>query len=166
MDLPVVNFILAGMAGVMAGVMQAPLTGIFLIAELTTGYVLLVPLMITASVSYLTVHPFEKYSVYTKKLAEIGALKTHDKDKFAMKRINWQTLIDHDIQTIPIHSSLRDYTALIAKSKRNLFVVLDKKNFFAGLLVMDDHRDIIFRQELYDLVFCERFDDYTGNVCL
>ncbi len=153
LDLPVINFILAGMAGVMAGVMQAPLTGIFLIAELTTGYVLLVPLMITASVAYLTVHPFEKYSVYTKKLAEMGALKTHNKDKFAMKRIKWQNLIDHDILTIPIHSSLRDYTKLIAKCKRNLFVVLDDNNRFAGLLVMDQHRDIIFKQELYDYVF-------------
>lgn len=153
LDLPVINFILAGMAGVMAGVMQAPLTGIFLIAELTTGYVLLVPLMITASVAYLTVHPFEKYSVYTKKLAEMGALKTHNKDKFAMKRIKWQNLIDHDIMTISIHSSLRDYTNLIANCKRNLFVVLDDNNRFAGLLVMDQHRDIIFKQELYDHVF-------------
>jgi CIC family chloride channel protein len=152
LDLPYINFILAGMAGVMAGVMHAPLTAIFLIVELSTGYSLLIPLMITASISYLSVFPFEKHSIYTRKLAEKGELKTHNKDKFAMRQLNIDKLLDTDILTIPVKSSLRDYTSYIAKSKRNLFVVLDEYDTFAGLLVMDQHRDILFNQELYDLV--------------
>jgi len=152
LNLPYINFILAGMAGVMAGVMHAPLTAIFLIVELSTGYSLLIPLMITASISYLSVFPFEKHSIYTRKLAEKGELKTHNKDKFAMRQLNIDKLLDTDILTIPVTSSLRDYTSYIAKSKRNLFVVLDEYDTFAGLLVMDQHRDILFNQELYDLV--------------
>ncbi|MDR1757554.1 MAG: chloride channel protein [Bacteroidales bacterium] len=150
--LPVANFTLAGMAGVMTGVMHAPLTGIFLIAELSSGYTLLIPLMITASLSYLTVRRFEAYSVYTKPLADKGMLLTHNKDKFALQRINWKSMIDKDISTISITATLREYTKIIAVSKRNLFVVLDKENLFAGLLVMDEHREILFRPELYDLV--------------
>lgn len=154
-DIPYTNFILAGMAGVMTGVMQAPMTAMFLIAELSGGYTLLIPLMITAACSYISVYPFEKYSVYTHPLAEKGNLKTHNKDKFALRKLQWNDIIDHDIITVPVHSSLRTYTDYIAHCKRNLFVVIDDNNLFSGLLVMDDHRDIIFRQELYDLVHVE-----------
>lgn len=154
-NVPYVNFILAGMAGVMTGVMQAPLTAMFLIAEISTGYTLLIPLMITAACSYLSVIPFEKYSVYTNPLAEKGDLKTHNKDKFALRKLRWNRILDTDIQTIPVHSTLRMYTNVIAHSKRNLFVVIDENNLFSGLLVMDDHRDIIFKQELYDKMHVE-----------
>lgn len=173
--LPYVNFILAGMAGVMTGVMQAPMTAMFLIAELSTGYTLLIPLMITAACSYLSVNPFEKYSVYTRPLAEKGNLKTHNKDKFALRKLDWHNIIDHNISTVPAHSNLRAYTQCIANCKRNLFVVTDNNNHFAGLLVMDDHRDIIFRQELYDLVHVEDlmiepeefiYDDDTASTVL
>ena len=173
--LPSVNFILAGMAGVMTGVMQAPMTAMFLIAELSTGYTLLIPLMITAACSYLSVNPFEKYSVYTRPLAEKGNLKTHNKDKFALRKLDWHNIIDHNISTVPAHSNLRAYTQCIANCKRNLFVVTDNNNHFAGLLVMDDHRDIIFRQELYDLVHVEDlmiepeefiYDDDTASTVL
>lgn len=155
LHLPYVNFILAGMAGVMTGVMQAPLTAMFLIAELSTGYTLLIPLMITAACSYLSINPFEKYSIYTQPLAEKDNLKTHNKDKFALRKLQWHNIIDHNISTVPAHSKLRKYTECIAKSKRNLFVVTDNENHFMGLLVMDDHRDIIFQTELYDLVVVE-----------
>lgn len=155
MNFPYVNFILAGMAGVMTGVMQAPMTAMFLIAELSGGYTLLIPLMITAACSYLSVYPFEKYSVYTRPLAEKGNLKTHNKDKFALRKLQWSKYLDTNISTIPAHSTLRVYTQVIAKSKRNLFVVINNDDTFAGLLVMDDHRDIIFNQELYDLVRVE-----------
>ncbi|MCQ2283812.1 MAG: chloride channel protein [Bacteroidales bacterium] len=155
LEIPYVNFILAGMAGVMTGVMQAPMTAMFLIAELSGGYTLLIPLMITAACSYLSVYPFEKYSVYTFPLAVKGNLKTHNKDKFALRKLQWQNIIDKDIITVPVHSSLRTYTDYIAHCKRNLFVVIDDNQLFSGLLVMDDHRDIIFRQELYDLVHVE-----------
>ncbi|MDR3046202.1 MAG: chloride channel protein [Bacteroidales bacterium] len=154
-SLPTVNFVLAGMSGVMTGVMFAPLTGIFLIAEMTTGYELLIPLMITSSISYIVAGRFEKHSVYTYPLADEGCLKTHNKDQFAIQALDWKPLMDKNIQTISIHATLRDYTQCIAHSKRNLFVVLDDDHLFAGLLVMDDHRDIIFKTELYDTVKIE-----------
>jgi len=155
LQLPYMSFILAGMAGIMSGVMLTPLTAIFLTAELSTGYSLLIPLMITSSISYLIVSPIEKYSLYGKKLAEKGELKTHNKDYFAMKKIDWRMLIDNDIATIPIHSTLRDYTHIIAQSTRNLFVVVDEQQKFAGLLVMDFHRKTIFDQSKYDILFVE-----------
>lgn len=148
-----VNFMLAGMAGVMGGVMHAPVTAIFLIAELSSGYSLLIPLMMTAAFSYLTVKPIEKHSIYSRNLAEKGVLKTHNKDKFAMKQIDWKNLVDDNILTINISATLREYTQVIAKSKRNIFVVLDDNQLFAGLLIMDDHREMIFKQELYDTTF-------------
>ena len=155
MNFPVVNFILAGMAGVMTGVMQAPLTAMFLIAELSGGYTLLIPLMITATFSYICTNPFEKYSVYTRPLAEKGNLKTHNKDRFALKKLQWQKILDTNISTIPAHSTLRTYTDAIAHCRRNLFVVVKDGNIFSGLLVMDDHREVIFKPELYDLVRVE-----------
>lgn len=155
LDVPLVNFILAGMAGVMTGVMQAPLTAMFLIAELSTGYTLLIPLMITAACSYICTAPFEKYSVYTYTLAAKGNLKTHNKNLFALRKLEWEKILDKDILTIPVHSTLRTYTDVIARSHRNLFVVTDDDALFSGLLVMDSHREIIFRQELYDKVHVE-----------
>ena len=154
-QVPYFHFILAGMAGIMSGIMLTPLTAIFLIAELSTGYSILIPLMITSSISYLIVSPIEKYSLYGKKLAEEGALKTHNKDYFAMRKVDWRTLIDHDIATIPAHSTLREYTQVIAHSVRNLFVVLNEEQKFAGLLVMDFHRETIFDQTKYDNLFVE-----------
>ncbi len=174
-DLPYVNFILAGMAGVMTGVMQAPLTAMFLIAESSTGYTLLIPLMVTAACSYLCVSPFEKYSVYTQPLAEKDNLRTHNKDKYALRKLPWHRTIDTNILTIPVHSTLRTYTDVIAQCKRNLFVVIDENNLFSGLLVMDDHRDVIFKQELYDKVHVEDlmiepeefiYDDDTAAIVL
>ena len=170
-DLPYVNFILAGMAGVM----QAPLTAMFLIAESSTGYTLLIPLMVTAACSYLCVNPFEKYSVYTQPLAEKDNLRTHNKDKYALRKLHWHDTIDTNILTIPIHSTLRKYTEVIAQCKRNLFVVIDENDLFSGLLVMDDHRETIFKQELYDTVHVEDlmiepeefiYDDDTAAVVL
>jgi CIC family chloride channel protein len=155
LQLPYLHFILAGMAGIMSGVMLTPLTAIFLTAELSTGYSLLIPLMITSSISYLIVSPIEKYSLYGKQLAEKGDLKTHNKDYFAMKKVDWRTLIDHDIATVPVHSTLREYTHIIAKSARNLFVVVDEHKKFVGLLVMDYHRETIFDTSKYDTVFVE-----------
>lgn len=152
LDIPTTNCVLAGMSGVLAGVMHAPLTGIFLIAELTTGYNLLIPLMVTSSLAYLTSHLFEKHSVYTRKLAEKGKLKTHNKDKFAVHRIDFMSLLDSNIMTVPLNASLHDYVKIIEQSKRNIFVVLDQNQKFSGLLLMDEHRDVIFKQELYDSI--------------
>lgn len=152
MNVPITNCVLAGMSALLAGVMHAPLTGIFLIAELTTGYDLLIPLMITSSLAYLTSKFFEPHSVYTRKLAEKGKLKTHNKDKFAIKKIDFMSLLDSNIMVVPLDASLNEYVEIIAKSKRNIFVVLDKKQKFSGLLLMDEHRDVIFNPLLYDTV--------------
>ena len=155
LHLPVLHFVLAGMAGIMSGVMLTPLTAIFLTAELSSGYTLLIPLMITSSISYLIVSPIEKYSLYGKQLAEKGELKTHNKDHFALRKVDWHTLIDHDIAIIPIHSTLREYTRIITQSTRNLFVVIEDQQKFVGLLVMDFHREIIFDQSQYDHILVE-----------
>ncbi len=152
-NLPYSSFVLAGMAGVMGGVMHAPVTAIFLTAEISTGYSLLIPLMITSAISYLTVKPLEVYSIYQKTLAEKGTLKTHNKDKSAIQQIDWKKMIDRNVHTVCINASLREYTQVIAASKRNLFVVLDENDCFAGMLDMDDHRNIIFQQDKYDTVF-------------
>lgn len=165
-SLPAANFVLAGMAGVMAGIMHTPVTSIFLIAEMSSGYGLLIPLMITSSVSFLLVKPFEKHSIYSKKLAEQGELKTHNKDKFAMHKLNWHKLIDTNILTISKECTLRDYTHLIAKSTRNLFVVVDDQNHFVGMLCMDDHREIIFKQEMYDEIKVSDLMFYPDTVAL
>jgi CIC family chloride channel protein len=155
LHLPYLHFILAGMAGIMSGVMLTPLTAIFLTAELSSGYSILIPLMITSSISYLIVSPIEKYSLYGKKLAEKGELKTHNKDHFAMLKVDWRALVDEDVAVIPAHSTLRDYVKIIAHSTRNLFVVVDEQQKFKGLLVMDYHRKIIFDQSKYNTLFVE-----------
>ncbi|MCR5114497.1 MAG: chloride channel protein [Bacteroidales bacterium] len=149
-DAPITNCVLAGMAGVLAGVMHAPLTGIFLIAELTTGFGLLIPLMVTSPIAYLTSKIFEPYSVYTRKLAQKGKLKTHNKDKYAVRQIDFLGLLDTNVRTVPLNATLRQYVEVIADSKRNIFVVIDDDRKFVGLLLMDDHRDVIFKPELYD----------------
>ena len=153
LSLPVTNCVLAGMAGLLAGVMHAPLTGIFLIAELTAGYGLLIPLMVTSPIAYITSRIFEKHSVYTRTLAERGRLKTHNKDKFAVRKIDFMSLLDKNISTVPLNATLGQFVDVIAGSKRNIFVVLDDNKKFVGLLLMDDHRDVIFQQQLYDSYF-------------
>lgn len=149
-EAPITNCVLAGMAGVLAGVMHAPLTGIFLIAELTTGFGLLIPLMITSPIAYVTSKIFEPYSVYTRKLAQKGKLKTHNKDKYAVRQIDFLSLLDTNVRTVPLNANLRQYVEVISDCKRNIFVVLDNNRKFVGLLLMDDHRDVIFKPELYD----------------
>lgn len=149
-EAPITNCVLAGMAGVLAGVMHAPLTGIFLIAELTTGFGLLIPLMVTSPIAYVTSRIFEPYSVYTRKLAEKGKLKTHNKDKYAVRQIDFLSLLDTNVRTVPLNATLRQYVEVISDCKRNIFVVLDDSRKFVGLLLMDEHRDVIFKPELYD----------------
>lgn len=150
LEVPITNCVLAGMAGVLAGVMHAPLTGIFLIAELTTGFGLLIPLMLTSPIAYVTSKIFEPYSVYTRKLAQKGKLKTHNKDKYAVRQIDFLSLLDTNVRTVPLNANLRQYVGVISDCKRNIFVVLDNSDKFVGLLLMDEHRDVIFKPELYD----------------
>ena len=146
------NFALVGMAAVMTGVMHAPFMGVFLIAEITGGYALMIPLLITATVTYICVQPFEKHSIYARKLAEKGDLMTHNKDASAWHLMDLNKLIETNFATVHEKDTLRNVVEAIKNSKRNLFPVLDDKRHFVGLIVMDDIRKQIFDTELYDKV--------------
>lgn len=151
-DIPVNATALVGMSGVMAGVMHAPLTGIFLIAEFTGGYSLFTPLIITATVSYLTIMYFEPHSIYTKRLAERGELLTHHKDKAVLMMMNVKSLIETNFKTIHKDATLGDLVKVISQSERNIIPVVDDDNTFYGLVFVNDIRNIIFKPELYDTI--------------
>ncbi|RLD48209.1 MAG: chloride channel protein [Bacteroidetes bacterium] len=144
------NFALAGMAGLIAGVLQAPLTGIFLIAEITDGYGMFMPLMITATISYATVKIFEENNVYSIQLAKRGELFTHHKDKAILSMMQMDKLLETNFSTITSNATLGDLVKVISKSVRNIFPVVDKDNNFKGVVVMDDVRDIMFDHTQYD----------------
>lgn len=144
------NFSLVGMAGVMAGVMHAPLTGIFLIAEITGGYELLPPLIITATIAYLTTKYFEPHSIYSKKLALRGELMTHNKDKAVLSMMKADNLIETNFLTARPNETLGDLVKLIAKSSRNIFPVIDEDKNFLGIVFLDHIREIIFQPEMYN----------------
>jgi CIC family chloride channel protein len=152
-DLPDNRFVLVGMAGMMAGVMHAPLTAIFLIAEITGGYNLLIPLIITATAAFITTRSFEKHSIYHVQLADSGDLITHDKDKAVLTMMNWKKEIETDLLKIKPSDNLGDLIKLIARSKRNIFPVVDDYNILEGVVYLDDVREIMFRQELYPTTF-------------
>jgi len=151
--LPESNFALAGMAGVMAAVMHAPLTAIFLIAEITGGYQFFVPLMITSVVAYLTIIPFEPHSIYAKRLAETGELITHDKDKAVLSRLSIERLIEKNFITTGPDITLGEFVKLVAKSQRNVFPVIDSENTFLGVIFINEIRHIIFEHDQYDTVY-------------
>jgi len=152
LNLPHANFALAGMGALMAGVMHAPLLGIFLIAEITGGYQLLVPLIISATVAYVTITRFEPHSIYTKRLAELGDLVTHHKDKAAMHFMNTKELIETDFEVLPPELTLGQMTYYIARSKRDLFPVVDENGMMKGMIKMNDIRNLMFDQDLYDKI--------------
>jgi CIC family chloride channel protein len=152
-DLPDNRFVLVGMAGMMAGVMHAPLTAIFLIAEITGGYNLLIPLIITSTAAYITIRSFEKHSIYHVQLANTGDLITHDKDKAVLTRMNWKREIETDLLKVKPSDTLGVLVKIIARSKRNLFPVVDEYNILEGVVSLDDVREIMFQQELYATTF-------------
>ncbi len=151
--LPESNFALAGMAGVMAAVMHAPLTAIFLIAEITGGYAFFVPLMVTAIIAYLTIIPFEPHSIYTKRLAAMGELITHHKDKAVLSRLSIEKLIETNFNTIGPDATLGDFVKVVSKSSRNVFPVIDENSLFLGVVFLNDVREIIFKPELYETTY-------------
>lgn len=148
--LPEENFALMGMAGVMAGVMHAPLTGTFLIAELTGGYELLLPLMIVSVCSYAFMKIFEPHSIYSMRLAKKGELLTHHKDRAVLTLMNINKLIETNFQTVQPEMSLGDMVKVISRSSRNVFPVTDDKKRFMGIVLIDNIRNIMFRPELYN----------------
>ncbi len=143
------NFALMGMAGLMSGVMHAPLTGIFLIAELTGGYQLFLPLMIVAVMSFLTIRLFEKHSIYSMRLAQKGQLVTHHKDKAVLTLMKMENVIETDFDTVDPEMYLGDLVKVISKAHRNVFPVVDGEGTFLGFVLLDDIRNIMFRPELY-----------------
>lgn len=155
--LPQENFALMGMAGVMAGVMHAPLTGTFLIAELTGGYELFLPLMIVSSISYVTIMLFEKHNIYTIRLAKKGELITHHKDKAVLTFLKIEDLLETDIPTVNPGMKLGDMVKVISKSNRNIFPVVKKDGTLIGLVYLNDIRNIIFRPELYNRFKVSKF---------
>jgi chloride channel protein, CIC family len=146
------NFTLVGMAGVMAGVMHAPLTAIFLIAEITGGYGLFIPLIVTATISYLTSYSFQPHSIYTERLASKGDLITHHKDRAVLTLLSLESVIEKDLKIIRPEAKLGDLVKLISKSKRNIFPVVDENGYLDGIILLDDVRDIIFNHALYDIL--------------
>jgi CIC family chloride channel protein len=147
------NFALVGMAGLIAGIIHAPLTAIFLIAEITGGYALFMPLMIVATISYGTAKLFSPNSVYTIQLAKRGELITHHKDKALLALMKIDALIETNFTTVKPGATLRDLVEAISNSQRNIFPVVDKDNNFRGIIIMDQVRHIMFNPELYDTTF-------------
>lgn len=155
--IPEKNFALMGMAGLMSGVMHAPLTGIFLIAELTGGYQLFLPLMIVSVSAYLTIIVFEPHSIYSMRLAKKGELITHHKDKAVLTLMNIESIVETDFLKVHPSMDLGEMVKVISKSNRNLFPVVDTQDHLIGIVVLDDIRNIMFRQELYHRFYVERF---------
>ncbi len=144
------NFALVGMAGLISGVIHAPLTAIFLIAEVTGGTELFMPLMIASTISYATTRIFEKNSVYTVQLARRGDLMTHHKDKNILLMMNVSDLIEKNFSTIHPEDKLGDLVKTIKNSHRNIFPVVNSDGTFEGIVKMDDIRQIMFDTSLYD----------------
>ncbi len=151
-DVSVTNFALIGMAGAIAGIIHAPLTSIFLIAEITGGYQLFIPLMIVSTISYVTVKLFTSNSVYTIQLAKRGELMTHHKDKAVLSMLRVDELVETNFKKLHDTDKLKDIVNAVSKSRRNIFPVLDEENQLVGIVVLDDIRDIMFKSELYDKV--------------
>ena len=173
-DISVQNFALVGMAGVISGIIHAPLTAIFLIAEITGGYDLFMPLMIVATISYATTKIFTKNSVYTFQLAKRGELITHDRDKSTFILMNIDSLIEKDFESVHPDSTLKDLVAAISVSKRNVFPVLEKDGTMVGIITLNDIRNIMFKYELWDSTYVRNimyfpevyvnYDDDLGQI--
>ena len=154
-NLPTKNFALAGMAGVMAGVMHAPLTSTFLIAEITGGYGLFISIMTVAVTAYITIRTFEPHSLYAMRLAQKGELYTHHIDKNVQMMLNIDDLIDKDLVTIKPKMSLGDVVNIIKKSNRNIFPVVED-NVLKGILTINDIRNVMFQPEYYKTLKVEQ----------
>ncbi len=147
---PEQNFVLVGMAGLMAGVMQAPMTAIFLIADMTGGYELLIPLIMTSTISYAATRAIEPYSIYTKRIAKKGELLTHDSDQAVLTLLKTSDLIESDFRTVRIDATLGELVEVVATSKRNIFPVVDSRNLFHGYVSLEDIRSDMFKKDLYE----------------
>jgi len=134
-------------------VMHAPLTAIFLIAEITGGYQLLTPLIIVSAIAYLTCNIFESHSLYTRQLAARKELITHDKDKAVLSFMSPRQLVETNFATISPEATLGELVKVVAKASRNVFPVVDEEGKFHGIVMLDAIRQIMFDQTLYDVTF-------------
>ena len=150
--IPVGNFSLVGMAGVLSGVMYCPLTAIFLIAEITNGYELFIPLMIVSSISFFIVKSYEPYSMETKKLALEGQIFTHKKEKNILTSISLDDMLQDSYESIGIDKKLKDLVDIIKRSEKNIFAVVDGKERFAGIIELNDIKQKLFQPEQFDKV--------------
>ncbi|MBQ7205489.1 MAG: chloride channel protein, partial [Muribaculaceae bacterium] len=157
MPLSIKNFALMGMAGVMAGVMHAPLMAIFLTAEMTGGYELFLPLLIVSASSYAISRIFTPYGIYSRRLAKRGELLTHQKDRSVLTLMKMDNVIENDFSIVHPDMSLKDMVDVIAQSHRNLFPVTDDDGLLLGVVQLDDIRNIMFRPDLYRRVNVDRF---------
>ncbi|MDX5436992.1 MAG: chloride channel protein [Pontibacter sp.] len=151
-NLPINSFSMVGMAGILSGVMHAPLTAVFLIAEITGGYTLMIPLMLVAASSFALVKYFEPYSLDTKKLAQKGQLLTHNKDRTILRIMQIRHLIETDFQEISPDATLGELVQVIAHSRRNLFPVINERQQLVGVILLENVREIMFKTEKYDTV--------------
>ncbi|MBR6746880.1 MAG: chloride channel protein [Muribaculaceae bacterium] len=156
-DLSTKNFALMGMAGVMSGVMHAPLMAIFLTAEMTGGYDLFLPLLIVSTISYVTIKFFEPYSIYTMRLAQRGELITHHKDKAVLTLLKMDSVIETDFLPVKPEMSLKEMVDVISRSNRNLFPVVNDEGMLLGIVLLDDIRNIMFRPDLYRRMYVSKF---------
>ncbi len=156
-DLSVKNFALMGMAGVMSGVMHAPLMAIFLTAELTGGYELFLPLLIVSTISYGTIKLFEPYNIYAIRLAKRGELLTHHKDKSVLRLLKINSVIEDDFKKVSPEMNLKQMVDVISTSNRNLFPVCDSEDRLLGVVLLDDIRNIMFRPDLYKKMYVKKF---------
>ncbi len=145
-------FALAGMAGMISGVLHGPLTGMFLIAEITSSYSMFMPLMLVSVISFFIVRLFNKYSIYTYQLASRGGLITHDKDKSVLRMLEIDKLLETNFTTVKKEETLRDLIKKIEVSSRNLFPVVDDNGNLEGLVLLDDIRKLMFNPEYYDKI--------------
>ena len=157
MPLSIKNFALMGMAGVMAGVMHAPLMAIFLTAEMTGGYELFLPLLIVSASSYAISRIFTPYGIYSRRLAKRGELLTHQKDRSVLTLMKMDNVIENDFSIVHPDMSLKDMVDVIAQSHRNLFPVTDDDGHLLGVVQLDDIRNIMFRPDLYRRMNVDRF---------
>lgn len=158
------NFTLMGMAGVMSGVMHAPLMAIFLTAEMTGGYDLFLPLLIVSTLAYITIQIFLPYSIYTMRLAKAGDLLTHQKDKAVLTLMKMDKVIERDFKAVKPDMNLKEVVDVISVSKRNLYPVVDDEGYLKGVVLLDDIRNIMFRTDLYKKMHVSRFMTTTPAV--
>ena len=149
-DIPVSNYALVGMAGLLAGVVHAPLTAIFLIAEITGGYELFLPIMLVATISYGVTRFFSPKSIYTIQLANRGEHITHNKDQAVLTMMDVSGLVEHNFNIIHPDATLSGLVKVIANSTRNIYPVVDEEGNFFGIIFLDQIRNIMFKPELYD----------------